>query len=124
MITASQFRERIEQRIFQPNVVSTAIRKPFTSQTIDAWGDATQTRGADESIELIPYVYRVEQINHQPFGEFKTGDVSAIIRYSQELVKDDLVEYKERTYLVQNIVDYVYGNVVVAKAIRLVRQAS
>jgi hypothetical protein len=122
MIPVNSVRERIESKIFHANVVSTAIRKPFTSQTLDAYGDATKTFGANQNFELVPYVNRVEQINHQPFGNFQEGDVAAVIRYSQSMAKDDVVTFKGTEYCVEEIVDYNYGNLVVAKAIRLVRK--
>ena len=123
MITAADLKKRVEKKLFHKSIVSTATRNPFSSQTFNEWGDAIIVEGVAETFDAIPYTNKVDEVNHQPFGDFKEGNVAILIKSGQTLDRKDKVVFNGTNYLVEEIVNYDYGNTVVAKAVRLARVA-
>lgn len=120
MATLTSIRNKLENKIFS-KFGSTATHLPFSSQTVDKWGDSTPTFGTSASITIVPYNYIVSRLNFQPFGNLQENEVAMILKYDQAISANDRITYDSVTYRVVEVENYVYNDGVLAKAIRLAK---
>lgn len=108
MATLTGIRNKLANKMFAKFGVS-ATRTPFTSATIDKWGDATDSWGTAVTITIIPYNYITSRLNYQPFGDLREDEVVIIISYDTTLNENDKVTYESTDYRVVEIEKFVFG---------------
>ena len=121
MSLVSSIQSRIETKIFS-RLGSTITRRPYSSQSIDKWGDATVTYGTNESITGVPYSYFNSRDDFQPFGELADGETMIAVKYDQTVNINDLFVFDSKTFIVKEIEEFPLGDDNLLKVVRLSEQ--
>ena len=121
MSLVSSIQSRIETKIFS-RLGSTITRRPYSSQSVDKWCDATVTYGTNENITGVPYSYFNSRDDFQPFGELADGETMIAIKYDQDVSINDLFVFDSKTFIVKEIEEFPLGDDNLLKVVRLSEQ--
>ena len=119
MTLLSSVRNKIGTKIFT-RLGSTATRYPYTSQSVDKWGDATESYGSTENITVVPYNYIKKKTSFELFGDLQAGDLLMAFKYDQTLSEKDKIVYDGKTLFIREIEDFIISDGVIVKVARLV----
>jgi hypothetical protein len=117
MVSTAAIRSKLDNKIFDKFGVS-ATHTPYSSQTLDKWGDGTVTYATAATITIVPYGRITARYVPQPFGDLSENEMAIVVKYSTTIGIDDKITYDSTTYRVSEIEKYDYGGVV-AQSIRL-----
>lgn len=124
MVSLSDLRSRIANRIFTSSIKSTALLASLTSPSNDKWGDQTGTYSAGSSIDVVPFMYVDNRLNYQPFGDLQEGEVDFVVQYSTTVTPTDQLTWQGDTYFITEVDDSAFlGNGLVVRVIRCRRVA-
>ena len=115
------FRSKITN--FITNNGSTVIITPRTPTAGSYGGYEPASVGAGTAVTTVgistDYLFKKEK---ETFGHLKTGRVSITIKYSETVTKDYLVTWQSESYSINEIKNFMAGNVVICKMLLLSRE--
>lgn len=115
MASLTSIRNKLAAKVFN-KIGSTITRTPFSSTSLDKWGDGTVTYGTAESVTAVPYDYIRDREFFGSFGELKEGEVIIIFKHDQSLSKEDKISFDSKNYRIKEIEHYYYNDGVIAKS--------
>jgi hypothetical protein len=136
MSKASTAKARIESQIID-SLGSTATRYPFSSESLNKWGDSTPVyggtggllmpvvmpvvfqAGATESVTCVPYNAIFKRNSFQAFGDLQEGDVVMVFKDGQTLNQKDKIVYGSEDYFVRQIENFPLQDVNLVKVVLL-----
>jgi hypothetical protein len=118
MVNANNVKAKIDTKVFTA-LGSTATLQSKSSQTVDAWGDATPTYGTSASIVVVPWRHVFNKENFEAFGDLEKGDVDLAVKSEQSIEVDDRLTWNAKIYKVKVVEYYTLKDVLLVKAVRL-----
>ena len=114
---------KIDVKIFG-RLGSTATRKPFSSQSVDEWGDNTPSYDADEAVSVVPYNFLQVMVDFKEYGDLDAGETFMAFKYNQDLTENDLIVYDSKTFIVKIIEKFPMSDGNLVKIARLSEQVN
>lgn len=121
MTLLTSIQDKINSKIFT-RLGSTVTRTPYTSQSVDKWGDATISYDSTEDISAIPYSMIDKRTEFQPFGDTQEGEIIMAFKYNQTLNVKDKVTFDSKDFLVRQVEKFPLQDGFIVKIVRLVEQ--
>jgi hypothetical protein len=122
MISPTQTRDIIEERIFVP-LGMTAIYAPLIGTSVDIYGDnvSSSMYGSSSNLTVVPANYVNTNQVFFDFGNVEKGSQDLIIRPTSSTVNiGDKVIYLNTPYMVKALKDYVLSDTSIFIALRCV----
>lgn len=129
MVSLSDFRSRLQNRLFDSDIKSTLVVNKIATTT-DKWGDLSSTTlESSTSVDAVLYDYNAARKQFESFGDFKNSNVIAVMPYDTTISSDNAtnneiytVTYDSQTWRVVEVVEYPYGGGNLAYAVGLARE--
>lgn len=121
MTLLTTLQNKINTKIFT-RLGSTVVRTPYSSESIDKWGDETVTYGDNENVTAVPYNFISAKDDFMPFGELADGEIVMAFKHSQTLSINDLIVYDSKTFIIKEIEKFPLSDGNVLKVARMAEQ--
>ncbi len=121
MTRGESVRNRIRKVIDNPSLKSIITLNPITRTkgSNSGYGQPTEAEGTNVSVNSIPSNYTKTRIGLEKMGDLKEGDLRVLIRDDQTIDTDDKVTFQSQSYLIREIKQIFFNDVVIAQAITL-----
>ena len=90
------------------------VRYPVTKTYDETYGQETLTKGTAETINAY-FTKKSTKWVFDKEGQVEGGDAFVMVKSDQDLVKDDVFLYQDSKYRVEDVLDIVVNDVIIAK---------
>jgi len=118
MTLLTSIQSRIKNKIFD-RLGSTIVRTPYTSQTVDEWGDSTITTGDTETLTAVPYNYLQHMKEFERYGNLQDGETLMAFKHNQTINKRDTIAFDNKTFIIKSIEKFPLSDGNVLKVVRM-----
>lgn len=124
MVSLTDLRNRIANRIFTSAIMSTATLASLTAESTNKWGDQLSSYSAGTSINVVPFLYVKNRLNYQPFGDLQEGEMDFVLQHTTTVRPTDKVSWQGEDFFITEVDDSAFlGNGLVVQVIRCRRVA-
>lgn len=118
MSTATDIQEDLES--LYEELGSTVTLTPYSSGTVDKWGDKTPSYDTPVNITAVPYS-SITNRSWESFGDLEDGMLDMVISYDQSVNIKDKITFDSVDYIIIQIEKFPMNNTNLAFAIRLAK---
>lgn len=124
MVNLSSLRNKIAQRIFTADLMSSAVLSSLVTPSQNKWGDEVASYSSGATIDVVPFLYIKSRLSYQPFGDVQQGDVDFVVKYDVTLQPRDKLTWQGTDHLITEVDDSAFlGNGLVVQVIRCRKMA-